>query len=163
MQNVERWLNGTYVTVWGAANSKISAVREFRFIKLLVCLSGGRAASHLEAGRTCWVESTAHARSTRSPHHFFLFLTRPSHPCTTHVKMNLLTATSAFLALVAHVLIAATIATNYWLVYKPIPDATSRVPLNPLYNDTGLSDRSVRYRADHVGIWVACYKELVRR
>lgn len=75
--------------------------------------------------------------------------------------MNMLTATGAFLMLAAHVLIAVSIATNYWLSYTAVPEATTPVRLNPLYNDTGLSDRSVRYRAHHLGIWVACYEELV--
>lgn len=76
--------------------------------------------------------------------------------------MNLLTFVGAFLALVAHVLIAVSIATNFWMIFVPQDATVDRlVPaLNPLLNDTGLSDRIVRYRASRLGIWVSCYTEL---
>ena len=70
--------------------------------------------------------------------------------------MNLLTIGSAFLCLIAHVLIATSIATNYWLRFRTVSGGTM-VPLNPILNDTGITDRQVRYRGRNLGIWVACY------
>jgi len=88
--------------------------------------------------------------------------------------MNLLTFVGAFLALVAHVLVAVSIATNFWLVFADQENINNNTntntnvkvvdpllpALNPRLNDTGLSDRIVRYRGARFGIWVSCYTEL---
>lgn len=82
-----------------------------------------------------------------------------------------LTIGVAIVALISHILIAIALATNWWLVFRPaseilrpanstIANGTREHPLNPLRNDSGLGDIEIRYRASHLGVWVACFREL---
>lgn len=82
-----------------------------------------------------------------------------------------LTVFVALLALVSHVLVAVALATNWWLTFRPasavvLPAGAAAAngsrehPLNPLRNDSGLGDIELRYRAAHLGVWVACFREL---
>lgn len=76
--------------------------------------------------------------------------------------MNVLTASGALLGLVAHVLVAAAVATSYWLVFRDAVTGSNVVQpaLNPQLNDTGFREIVVRYNASHLGIWTACFREL---
>lgn len=75
--------------------------------------------------------------------------------------MNVLSFTAALLALVAHVLVAVSMATNFWLVFRTgnsVPFNVVQPKLNPLLNNTEL-DIEVSYRATHLGVWTACFEE----
>lgn len=73
---------------------------------------------------------------------------------------KLFSVLAAFLSFVSLVLVAVSIATNYWV--KLSPDTQPQSPLNPLANDT-FSDPTllVQYNLDYFGLWVGCHREVV--
>lgn len=80
--------------------------------------------------------------------------------------MRAVTAAAGLLALASTVLVAVALATNWWLIFvdkrdtrvTPSGDVLNAHPKNPVREDPGLTDL-VRYRADHIGVWVACFND----
>lgn len=75
--------------------------------------------------------------------------------------VNILTTGGALLSFVSLILIAVAMATNFWIVMNPRGRNASPNQSNPVIINSNLTDLTVRYDVEHLGLWVACYKEKV--
>lgn len=69
--------------------------------------------------------------------------------------VNILSALSALLSFISLVLIAISLATSYWARIT----SRTNTSLNPILENTELTNPIIRYDVEHLGLWVVCYKE----
>jgi PMP-22/EMP/MP20/Claudin tight junction len=73
--------------------------------------------------------------------------------------MNVVALCSAFIAFLALVFIAISMATNYWYIFDKRISSSSPAALNPLRDNSKLPGVTITYDVDHFGLWVGCHRE----